>query len=283
MAPEMARPLTCRPGPEPGTAQVALRPGPAREPIARWRRRCSSPARPAASAWRWCAPRVGAATGSWRLAARRHGSPTSAPRCPAPSRSCSTSASRTMWQRSSARCNASTAGAQRRHRGGRVGRGNAGGGVAGDAHGERGRGAELTRVLLRPSARLPAAWVFINATPACAPCRGGRVRGQQGRPAQLADSLRARRQSTGAGDHHLSRRNRDRTVAAAARRIGRAYDAAACIEPETLASLVLGVLDTPADAQVTELSVLPARAAERSLRLLSRKSTTTLPMSATSR
>jgi NADP-dependent 3-hydroxy acid dehydrogenase YdfG len=39
---------------------------------------------------------------------------------------------------------------------------------------------------------------------------------------------------------------------------GRPYDPAACVRPETLASLVLTALDCPADAHLTELSVRPA-------------------------
>jgi NADP-dependent 3-hydroxy acid dehydrogenase YdfG len=39
---------------------------------------------------------------------------------------------------------------------------------------------------------------------------------------------------------------------------GREYDPAECIQPETLASYVVGGLDAPADASLSELSVVPA-------------------------
>jgi NADP-dependent 3-hydroxy acid dehydrogenase YdfG len=44
---------------------------------------------------------------------------------------------------------------------------------------------------------------------------------------------------------------------------GRPYEPSECIQPATLASLVLGVLEAPADAHVTELCVVPAPRAQR--------------------
>lgn len=41
-------------------------------------------------------------------------------------------------------------------------------------------------------------------------------------------------------------------------KFGRPYDPAACVRPETLASLVITALELPADAHLTELSVQPA-------------------------
>lgn len=41
-------------------------------------------------------------------------------------------------------------------------------------------------------------------------------------------------------------------------KFGRPYDPAACVRPETLASLVITALECPADAHLTELSVRPA-------------------------
>jgi NADP-dependent 3-hydroxy acid dehydrogenase YdfG len=44
---------------------------------------------------------------------------------------------------------------------------------------------------------------------------------------------------------------------------GRPHDPAACVRPETLASIVCTVLDCPDDAQITELSVRPAASRSR--------------------
>ncbi len=39
---------------------------------------------------------------------------------------------------------------------------------------------------------------------------------------------------------------------------GRDYDPAECIQPNTLASFIIGAIDAPADAYLSELSVVPS-------------------------
>lgn len=120
--------------------------------------------------------------------------------------------------------------------------------------------AELTRVLLPALRAAAGSVVFINATPGMrAVPRWSAFVASKAALRELADSLRAEEAQHGV---RVTTIYPGGTATELLRRLrgefGRAYDAAACIKPETLASLVLGVLDTPADAQVTELSVLPA-------------------------
>jgi NADP-dependent 3-hydroxy acid dehydrogenase YdfG len=120
--------------------------------------------------------------------------------------------------------------------------------------------AELTRVLLPALRAAAGSVVFINATPGMrAVPRWSAFVASKAALRELADSLRAEEAQHGV---RVTTIYPGGTATELLRRLrgefGRPYDAAACIVPETLASLVLGVLDTPADAQVTELSVLPA-------------------------
>jgi NADP-dependent 3-hydroxy acid dehydrogenase YdfG len=120
--------------------------------------------------------------------------------------------------------------------------------------------AELTRVLLPALRAAAGSVVFINATPGMrAVPRWSAFVASKAALRELADSLRAEEAEHGV---RVTTIFPGGTATELLRRLrgefGRAYDAAECIKPETLASLVLGVLDTPADAHVTELSVLPA-------------------------
>ncbi|HKE14331.1 MAG TPA: SDR family oxidoreductase [Kofleriaceae bacterium] len=120
--------------------------------------------------------------------------------------------------------------------------------------------AELTRVLLPALRAAAGSVVFINATQGMrAVPRWSAFMASKAALRELADSLRVEearhgvRVTTiypGGTATELLRRLRGK--------FGRPYDAAECIKPESLAWLVLNVLDVPADAQVTELSVLPA-------------------------
>jgi NADP-dependent 3-hydroxy acid dehydrogenase YdfG len=120
--------------------------------------------------------------------------------------------------------------------------------------------AELTRVLLPALRAAAGSVVFINATPGMrAVPRWSAFVASKAALRELADSLRAEEARHGI---RVTTIYPGGTATELLRRVrgefGRAYDPARCIQPETLASVVLGVLDVPPDAQVTELSLLPA-------------------------
>jgi NADP-dependent 3-hydroxy acid dehydrogenase YdfG len=119
--------------------------------------------------------------------------------------------------------------------------------------------AELTRALL-PALRTAAGRVvFINAAPGVhAVPRWSAYAASKAALRELADSLREEeahhglRVTTiypGGTATELLRKVREQ--------FGRPFEAADCIQPETLASLVLTALDMPDDAYMSELSVLP--------------------------
>jgi NADP-dependent 3-hydroxy acid dehydrogenase YdfG len=119
--------------------------------------------------------------------------------------------------------------------------------------------AGLTRALL-PALRATAGRVvFVNAAPGLhAVPRWSAYTASKAAMRELADSLREEeprlRVTTiypGGTATELLRRVREQ--------FGRPYDPEACLRPETVASLVLAVLDFPPDAHITDLSVRAAK------------------------
>jgi NADP-dependent 3-hydroxy acid dehydrogenase YdfG len=119
--------------------------------------------------------------------------------------------------------------------------------------------AELTRALL-PALRGSAGHViYVNAAPGLyAVPRWSAYAGSKVALRELADSLRQEE-----APHRLrvttvypggTATERLRTLR---EQFGRPFDPAACIQPDTLASLLVSVLEAPADAYLTELSVMP--------------------------
>lgn len=117
--------------------------------------------------------------------------------------------------------------------------------------------AELTRALLPALRSAGGHVVFINAAPGLhAVPRWSAYAASKAALRELADSLRAEEARHGlrvttvypAGTAtELLRKVRGQ--------FGRPFDPAECIRPETLAALVLSLLELPEDAYVTELSV----------------------------
>jgi NADP-dependent 3-hydroxy acid dehydrogenase YdfG len=124
--------------------------------------------------------------------------------------------------------------------------------------------AEVTRVLLPALRTAGGHVVFINAAPGVhAVPRWSAYAASKAALRELADSLRAEEA------HHGLRVTTvypGGTATELLRKVrgqfGRPFDAADCVRPETLAALVLSLLDVPDDAYVTELSV---RSAPRSV------------------
>lgn len=120
--------------------------------------------------------------------------------------------------------------------------------------------AELTRVLLPALRRAAGRVVFINATPGMrAVPRWSAFVGSKAALRELADSLRAEEAQHGV---RVTTIYPGGTATELLRKVrgqfGREFEPSECIQPETLASLVFTALEVPDDAQVTELSVLPA-------------------------
>jgi NADP-dependent 3-hydroxy acid dehydrogenase YdfG len=119
--------------------------------------------------------------------------------------------------------------------------------------------AELTRALLPALRRAAGHVVFVNATPGLhAVPRWSAFAGSKAALRELADSLRAEEAANGI---RVSTVYPAGTATETLRRVrqafGRAYEPAECIQPETLAALILAVLDARDDAYVSEISVLP--------------------------
>jgi NADP-dependent 3-hydroxy acid dehydrogenase YdfG len=76
---------------------------------------------------------------------------------------------------------------------------------------------------------------------------------------ELADSLRQEEAAQGVRVTTVNpggtATERLRTVRA---QFGRPYDPAKCVQPDSLAALLVSVLEHPADSYLTELSVMPA-------------------------
>jgi NADP-dependent 3-hydroxy acid dehydrogenase YdfG len=125
--------------------------------------------------------------------------------------------------------------------------------------------AELTRALLPALRNAAGRVVFINAAPGLhAVPRWSAYAASKAALRELADSLRAEEARHGL---RVTTIYPGGTATELLRKVraqfGRPFDAAECIRPETLASLVLTALDAPDDAYVTELSVLPAPGTRR--------------------
>jgi NADP-dependent 3-hydroxy acid dehydrogenase YdfG len=119
--------------------------------------------------------------------------------------------------------------------------------------------AELTRALL-PALRSAAGHVvFVNAAPGLhAVPRWSAFAGSKAALRELADSLRAEEAANGI---RVTTVYPAGTATETLRRVregfGRRYEPAECIQPDSLAALILAALDVRADAYVCELSVLP--------------------------
>ncbi|SDK35486.1 SDR family NAD(P)-dependent oxidoreductase [Nonomuraea jiangxiensis] len=120
--------------------------------------------------------------------------------------------------------------------------------------------AELVRLTLPALRRSRGHVIFVNASPGMTGVpRWSAFVGSKAALRELADSLREEEAGHGI---------RVTTVYPAAtatdllgevrRTFGRPYDPATCIQPETLAAMIVWVLSAPADAYACELSVLPA-------------------------
>lgn len=120
--------------------------------------------------------------------------------------------------------------------------------------------AELTRALLPALRRAAGRVVFINATPGMrAVPRWSAFVASKAALRELADSLRAEEARHGLRVTTIYPGGTATELLQKVReQFGRPYEPSECIQPATLASLVLSVLDVPDDAQITELSVLPA-------------------------
>jgi NADP-dependent 3-hydroxy acid dehydrogenase YdfG len=120
--------------------------------------------------------------------------------------------------------------------------------------------AELTRILL-PALRSAAGHVvFINAAPGLhAVPRWSAYTASKAALRELADSLRQEEARYGI---RVTTVYPGGTATELLRKVrgqfGRPFEAADCIRPETLASLILTTLEMPDDAYLSELSVLPA-------------------------
>jgi NADP-dependent 3-hydroxy acid dehydrogenase YdfG len=120
--------------------------------------------------------------------------------------------------------------------------------------------AELTRLLLPALRRARGQVVFVNAAPGLhAVPRWAAYAGSKAALRELADSLREEERGNGlrvttiypgGTATELLRKVRER--------FGRPFRAAECIQPQSLASILLMALDLPPDAYLSELSVLPA-------------------------
>jgi NADP-dependent 3-hydroxy acid dehydrogenase YdfG len=120
--------------------------------------------------------------------------------------------------------------------------------------------AELTRALLPALRSAAGRVVFINAAPGLhAVPRWSAYVASKAALGELADSLRAEEERHGL---RVTTIYPGGTATPLLRKVraqfGRGFDAAECIRPETVASLVLTALDMPDDAYLAELSVLPA-------------------------
>ncbi|MFI6595830.1 SDR family NAD(P)-dependent oxidoreductase [Nonomuraea sp. NPDC050536] len=120
--------------------------------------------------------------------------------------------------------------------------------------------AEITRLALPALRRSRGHVVFVNATPGMhAVPRWSAFVGSKTALRELADSLREEEEPHGVrvttvypaatATDHL------RAIRAA---FGRPYDPAACIQPASLAAMIVWLLAAPADSYPCELSVIPA-------------------------
>jgi NADP-dependent 3-hydroxy acid dehydrogenase YdfG len=120
--------------------------------------------------------------------------------------------------------------------------------------------AELTRLALPALRRSRGHVVFVNAAPGLhAVPRWSAFVASKAALRELADSLREEEAVHGVRVTTIypagTATERLRGLRAA---FGRPYDPVRCIQPATLAAMVVWVLTAPADAYVSELAVLPA-------------------------
>lgn len=124
--------------------------------------------------------------------------------------------------------------------------------------------AELTRLMLPALRRACGHVVFVNASPGMrAVPRWSAFVGSKAALRELADSLREEEEPSGVRVTTVypagTATERLRRVRAA---FGRDYDPARCIQPATLAAMILWLLSAPPDSYVSELSVLPSPRAQ---------------------
>lgn len=120
--------------------------------------------------------------------------------------------------------------------------------------------AEATRALLPALRKAGGHVVFINAAPGLhAVPRWSAYTASKAALRELADTLREEESRHGL---RVTTIYPGGTATEALRNVrasfGRPFHAADCIQPETLASVVLATLDMPDDAYLSEVSVLPA-------------------------
>lgn len=120
--------------------------------------------------------------------------------------------------------------------------------------------AELTRLALPALRRSGGHVVFVNATPGMTAVPGwSAFVASKAALRELADSLREEEAAHGVRVTTVypsaTATERLRGIRAA---FGRPYDPERCIQPATLAAMVVWVLAAPADAYASELAVLPA-------------------------
>jgi NADP-dependent 3-hydroxy acid dehydrogenase YdfG len=125
--------------------------------------------------------------------------------------------------------------------------------------------AELTRALLPALRRAAGRVVFINAAPGLhAVPRWSAYAASKVALRELADSLRAEEAGHGVRVTTIYPGGTATELLQKVRReFGKPYDPAACLQPATLAELVLATIDAPGDAHITELSVLPPPAVQQ--------------------
>jgi NADP-dependent 3-hydroxy acid dehydrogenase YdfG len=119
--------------------------------------------------------------------------------------------------------------------------------------------AEITRVLLPTLRRAAGHVVFMNAAPGLhAVPRWSAYAASKTALRELADSLRAEEAAHGLRVTTIYPGGTATSLLAKVRaQFGHPYHAADCIQPATLASLVLTVLDMRDDAYLSEVSVRP--------------------------
>lgn len=120
--------------------------------------------------------------------------------------------------------------------------------------------AELTRLLLPQLRAARGHVIFVNASPGTrAVPRWAAFVGSKAALRELADSLRAEEAQNGVRVTTVypaaTATEQLRSIRAA---FDRPYDPARCIQPDSLAEMIVWLLTGPPDSYVTELSVIPA-------------------------
>jgi NADP-dependent 3-hydroxy acid dehydrogenase YdfG len=120
--------------------------------------------------------------------------------------------------------------------------------------------AELTRLMLPSLRRSHGHVIFVHASPWMrAVPRWSAFVGSKAALRELADSLRAEEMPNGVRVTTIyPGATATEKLSAIRAAFGREHDPAFCIQPETLAQMVVWTLTTPPDAYVAELAVLPS-------------------------